>query len=87
MVSQMLTRGMLGGLLDDGAIWFSGPAIAGSLYFLISLVLGGIGGDVDLDMDGDVDITADDIGGEFRVLSLQTISAFAMGAGWMGLAA
>lgn len=87
MVVNTLTLGIVGGLIDDGAIWFSAPAIAGSLYFLFSLVLGEIGGDVDLDMDGSVDFTADDVGGEFRVLSLQTISAFAMGAGWMGLAA
>ncbi len=81
------TLALLGGLIDDHALWFSAPAVAGSLYFLISLVLGGLGGDVDVDLDGDIDVTADDPGGEFRVISLQTISAFAMGAGWMGLAA
>lgn len=87
MTPDAVTLGLIGGLTNDGALWFSAPALAGTLYFVISLVLGGVGGDVDVDLDGEVDITAGDVGGDARFLSLQTISAFALGAGWMGLAA
>ncbi|MFC1587463.1 hypothetical protein ACFL54_04050 [Planctomycetota bacterium] len=50
--------------------------------------------DVDMDADGDVGADVDADHGEidhasegFKVLSLNTISAFTMGAGWLGLAA
>lgn len=73
--------GVLEWLLGGPAWWFSVPAILGTAYFLVSLALEGMGGDADVDLD------ADSTGSEFRVLSLQTLSAFAMGSGWMGLAA
>lgn len=74
-------------LFDDNAYLFSVPAILGTAYFLLNLLMGELGGDA----DGDVDLDVGDGGGdspaaEFRVLSLQTLSAFAMGSGWMGLA-
>lgn len=69
-------------LLGSSALWFSVPAIAGTVYFLIQLVMGQLGGDLDADLDFGDSAT----GSEFRVLSLQTLSAFCMGSGWMGLA-
>lgn len=73
-------------LIGAQALWFSVPAIAGTTYFLLHLLLGQLGGDVDMDTDFDIDAPDGDAGGEFRVLSLQTLSAFAMASGWMGLA-
>jgi hypothetical protein len=69
-------------LFADNAYLFSVPAIAGTAYFLISLVLGELGGDADADLGVDAGDTPT---AEFRVLSLQTFSAFAMGSGWAGL--
>lgn len=77
---------MGGWLFDDYAYLFSVPAILGTAYFLINLILGGLGGDADIDFEIDGDV-GDTPTAEFRVLSLQTVSAFAMGSGWMGLAA
>lgn len=75
-------------LFSDHALWFSIPAILGTLYFVLQLVIGELGGDADVDVDVDLDGgTGDSPTAEFRVLSLQTISAFAMGSGWMGLGA
>ena len=73
-------------LLGSLALWFSVPAVAGSVYFVMQVVMGQLGGDADL--DGDINGSAGDAdpGAEFRVLSLQTLSAFAMGGGWMGVA-
>lgn len=73
-------------LFSNQAYLFSVPAIAGTAYFLISLVLGELGGDLDADIDLDLD-GGDTPTAEFRVLSLQTISAFAMGSGWTGITA
>lgn len=73
----------LGGI----AAWFTVPAVFGTLYFVIQLVFQGIGADTDLDADFDPDIPHDTPGHELKVLSLQTLSAFFMGGGWMGLAA
>ena len=75
---------MGGWLFNDYAYLYSVPAILGTAYFLISLVLGELGGDADADIGiegGDTPVA------EFRVLSLQTISAFAMGSGWAGITA
>lgn len=69
------------------ASWFTVPAIIGTLYFVIQMVFQGVGADTDLDADFDPDIPHDTAGHEMKVLSLQTLSAFCMGAGWMGLAA
>ncbi|HED54179.1 MAG TPA: hypothetical protein ENJ00_08265 [Phycisphaerales bacterium] len=82
---------MIDSLFNDGGIWFSVPAIIGTLYFFVQIVLGGIGGDagldVDVDLDFDGDIGAGDAPGvEFGILSMQTLSAFFMGSGWMGFA-
>lgn len=74
-------------LFADGAVWFAVPAIVGTAYFAFSLVAGGIGADLDLDVDAGEPGHGSGPGSEFRTLSLQTISAFFMGGGWMGLGA
>lgn len=75
-------------LFGGGAIWFTVPALAGTLFLVIELLLGQIGGDSPLETDFDAGIGDGAAPGhEFRLLSLQTISAFAMGGGWMGLGA
>lgn len=76
---------MLDTFLGDLAGWFTIPAVIGTLYFLIQMFFQGIGGDLDVDLD--TDIGHDGAGHDFKVLSLQTLSAFFMGGGWMGLAA
>ncbi len=81
---------MLDVFLGGIAAWFTIPAVVGTLYFVLQLVLMEAGGDMDGDLDFDADFDGDighDGGHEFKVLSLQTISAFFMGGGWMGLAA
>ena len=86
---------MLDTFLGGVAAWFTVPAVAGTLYFLIQMLFQGIGADADMDMDVDFDVSGDintDVshhtaGHDLKVLSLQTLSAFFMGGGWMGLAA
>jgi len=77
--------------LGDYAVWFTVPAVAGTLYFVIQMLFQGFGGDADFDMDVSADLGTDvshgGAGHDFKVLSLQTLSAFFMGGGWMGLAA
>lgn len=75
---------MLESLFENGGIWFSVPAILGTVYFLFQIFMGGIGGDLDVDLDAGA---GDSPGAEIGVLSLQTLSAFFMGSGWSGFAA
>ncbi len=89
---------MLQWLLGDGAAWFSVPAIVATVFFGVELVLGqfaGAQGGLDADLPGgDVPLDGVDMdgsqghspGSEMRWLSLQSLAAFAMGSGWMGLA-
>lgn len=72
-------------LFADGAIWFSVPAILGTLVLALELLLGHVGGDLDADVPGSGH--ADSPGAEVGWLSIQTLAAFAMGSGWLGLAA
>ncbi|MEM1329900.1 MAG: hypothetical protein AAGG07_04995 [Planctomycetota bacterium] len=65
------------------AAWFSVPAVLGSLFFVLQFVVGELGGNAELDLDA----VGDTPSAEFRVFSLQTIAAFAMGSGWIGLGA
>ncbi len=79
-------------LFSNGAIWFSVPALLGTIVLVLQLVLGQLGADLDADIDTGVDAGGDfgeghSPGSEFGWLSIQTIAAFAMGSGWMGLAA
>ena len=82
---------MMNTLFESWAIWFTVPALLGTGFLLLQLLLGQLGGDldadVDLDIDFDADFAADNPGAEFKLLSLQTLAAFALGFGWMGLAA
>ena len=64
-------------------------AVAATLLFVIKLGLQLFVGDVDGDIDGDLDSDLDsdiDSTGSFQLLSLLSVLAFLMGAGWMGLA-
>lgn len=82
---------MIDMLLSGQAAWFGVPAVAGTLIFILKLVLMFTGGDT-LDLDTDIDSPPDgvldghDSTGAFKALSLQSIAAFAMGFGWGGLA-
>jgi hypothetical protein len=80
--------------LGGGAAWFTVPALIGTVFFVLRMVLmlvgGDAGGDVDVDVDvGGVDVDTDlshaDPGDAFQILSIQTIAAFLMGFGWGGL--
>lgn len=83
---------MLDSLFENGGIWFTIPAIIGTVYFLFQIFMGGLGGDFDLGVDADMDFDSGLGGGdapsaEVGVLSLQTLSAFFMASGWSGFAA
>lgn len=66
-------------LFGGAAPWFTGPALLGTGFLLIQIVMGEIGGDLDADID--------DPGSEAKWLSLQTVASFMVGFGWLGLAA
>jgi hypothetical protein len=79
---------MMDFLFADYAPWFTAPALVGSGFLLIQLVLGELGGDGALDVDLDMDLDhADHPGAEFGWLSIQSVSAFFLGYGWIGFAA
>jgi hypothetical protein len=76
----------------NNATWFTVPALIGTLFFVVRLGLMLVGGgdwdvdaDVDADIDGDIDGDFDDSDHAFKVLSIQSITAFMMGFGWGGL--
>ncbi len=72
----------------NNATWFTVPALIGTLFFVVRLGLMLVGGgdwDVDADVDGDIDGDFDDSDHAFKVLSIQSITAFMMGFGWGGL--
>lgn len=72
-------------------IWFGVPALVGTAFFSLRMLMMLIGGDGDLD-GGDVEVGSAD-GGDgdssetFKVLSIQSIASFLMGFGWGGLGA
>ena len=83
---------MLDNLFENGGIWFTVPAIIGTVYFLFQIFMGGLGGDLDLGIDADLDFDGgighgDAPSAEVGVLSLKTLSAFFMASGWSGFAA
>lgn len=78
---------MLDTFLAIPAAYFTVPAVVGTLYFPVQLAMSGIGaGDVDADFDTGSGVHSHDSSGEIRIISFQTLSAFFMGAGWIGLA-
>jgi hypothetical protein len=79
---------MLDMLMSGQAAWFGVPAVAGTLVFLLKLVLMFVGADsldTDVDVPSDAALDGSDSTGAFKALSLQSIAAFAMGFGWGGL--
>jgi hypothetical protein len=87
---------MLDLLLGGSAGLFGVPALVGTFFFLVRIVLMLVGGANDLHHDFAVDTGGGDAGhvGDhadsstaFKVLSIQAIAAFLMGFGWGGLAA
>ncbi len=70
---------MLNVLFGESALWFTAPALFATGFLFIQLVMGEIGGDFDIDIDNP--------SADARGLSLQTVSAFLVGFGWLGLAA
>jgi len=77
---------MFDNLFGGLAPWFTAPALFGTGFLVLQLLLGQLGGDMDADGVGDVDMDMDDPGAEAKLLSLQTIAAFLVGFGWIGLA-
>ncbi len=84
-------------LFSGEALWFTAPAIAGTLFFLIRLVMlafGGIGDAGDAGMDTGFDPAGDphgamhhgDSGAAAQFLSVQGVTVFLMGFGWTGYA-
>jgi hypothetical protein len=70
---------------QNSAFWVM--ALGGTILYVIKIglvLLGGDSGDGDLGGDGDMDHGSGDT---FAVFSLQSVLAFFMGTGWMGLAA
>lgn len=79
---------MISNALAQEPIYFWMAAL-GTVLFLIKILLLLLSGDGDLDVDGDTDIDIDGAGDSaaaFTLFSVQSILAFIMGAGWMGLA-
>lgn len=75
-------------LFGGHAAWFTIPAVFGTTLFLLRLVLMFVGhADLGVDVDGGdaIDVHHGDGADAFKVLSIQTIGAFAMGFGWGGL--
>lgn len=78
---------MLEALFEGQAVWFSVPALLGTGIFVLRIAMMLIGGDGidggDTDAGGSLD--GDDSTGAFEILSVQSVSAFLMGFGWVGI--
>jgi hypothetical protein len=77
---------MLDALFSSPTIFFTIPALAGTLLFLIKIALMLIGGDADTDVDAAGVDGAHSSGSTGEWFSLGAIGAFVMGFGWGGLA-
>lgn len=64
---------------------FAVCALVATIFFFIRVVLMLMGADADADVDVDMDVELDS-GAAFEVLSINSIVAFLMMFGWMGLA-
>lgn len=82
-------QALVDALFRGDSLWFSIPALAGSLFFVVRLLLMVVGGGGDFDgAHADVaDMHGGDAAHHFQVFSIQSILAFMMGFGWSGLAA
>jgi hypothetical protein len=86
-------------LLTGPSAWFGVPALLATTLFIIRIIMLLAGAHHGADLHHDVPDTGpahdthnhasklDDAVGAFKVLSLQTVTAFAMGFGWAGIAA
>jgi hypothetical protein len=80
---------MLDLLFSDYAAWFGVPAVIGTIFFVIRLVMMLVGGDIghgDFDAHG-AEVHHGDPAEAFKILSVQSIAAFFMGFGWGGIGA
>ncbi len=78
---------MLDMLFEGQALWFSVPALLGTGIFLllvIMMLLGTDGGD-GFDADAGSTLDGSDSASAFELLSIQGVSAFMMGFGWVGI--
>jgi hypothetical protein len=83
---------MLDLLFADKALLFSIPALVGTFFFAVRLVMmvTGVAGDADAHGGAGIDLTQGDPHHSselFKILSVQGIGAFLMGFGWAGLGA
>ncbi len=80
---------MLDALFSPTAVWFSVPALLGSAFYLLRVVMLLLGAGHDAGLDhadvGAGDASHGDSGGAFAVVSTQAVAAFLMGFGWTGL--
>lgn len=67
--------------------WFTLPAIVGTVFFALRLILLSVGHGMEVTTDLDIDPGHSDPTEGFKVLSVQSIAAFMMGFGWAGLGA
>ncbi len=76
-------------LFADRALWFTVPAVAGTVFFVFRLIamLAFGHGDWHLDDATSLDLDHADSSSAFKVLSIQAAAAFLMGFGWGGLGA
>ncbi|MEX2218355.1 MAG: hypothetical protein WD749_06300 [Phycisphaerales bacterium] len=86
--------GMLDTFFGDGAAWYTVPALIGTAFFVLRMVLLSIGADHHFgDLHGDLASAGGHAGDaadsthSFQVLSVQSVASFVMGFGWAGLAA
>lgn len=81
---------MLNVLFANDAIWFTIPALLGTGFFLIRVLLmafGAAGLDFHDGAHDAIDTNHHDATDAFKLLSVQSVVAFMMGFGWGGLAA
>ncbi len=76
-------------LFADRALWFTVPAVAGTVFFAFRLIamLAFGHGEWHLDDTTSLDLDHADSTSAFKVLSVQAVAAFLMGFGWGGLGA
>jgi membrane protein implicated in regulation of membrane protease activity len=78
---------MLDVLFEGQALWFSVPALLGTgvFLFLVAMMLLGTDGGDGFDADTGSSFDGSDSTQAFELLSVQGVSAFLMGFGWVGI--